>query len=60
MSELSQASLENMLIEIRKHLDETGGRITVKPTQLIIRPSNLKELGLTVDEVKKMIKEKNT
>jgi hypothetical protein len=40
-------------------LDETGGRITVKPTQLIIRPSNLKELGLTVDEVKKMIKEQN-
>jgi hypothetical protein len=59
MSELSQASLENMLIEICKHLDETGGRITVKPTQLIIRPSNLKELGLTVDEVKKMIKEQN-
>jgi hypothetical protein len=59
MSELSQASLENMLNEIRKHLDETGGKITVKPTQLIIRPSNLKELGLTVDEVKKMIKEQN-
>ena len=60
MSELTEASLESMLMEIRKHLDETGGRITVIPTQLIIRPSNLKELGLTVDEVKKMIKEKNT
>lgn len=57
--ELSEASLEAMLIAIRKHLDETGDRITVIPTQLIIRPSNLKELGLTVDEVKKMIKEKN-
>ena len=59
MSELTEANLEAMLVEIRKHLDETGDRISLIPTQLIVRPSDLEALGLTVDDVKKMIKEKN-
>jgi hypothetical protein len=59
MSELTEASLEAMLIKIRKHLDETGERVTLIPTQLIVRPSDLEALGLTVDEVTKMIKEMN-
>ena len=59
MSELTEASLEAMLIKIRKHLDETGDRITLIPTHFIFRPSDLERLGLTVDEVTKMIKEKN-
>ena len=59
MSELTEASLEAMLLEIRKHLDETGDRISLIPTQLIVRPSDLEALGLTVDDVKKMIKEQN-
>lgn len=58
--ELSEASLEAMLIAIRKNLDETGDRVSLIPTQLIVRPSDLDALGLTVDEVIKMIKEKNT
>ena len=59
MSELTEASLEAMLIKIREHLDETGERVTLIPTQLIVRPSDLEALGLTVDEVTKMIKEQN-
>jgi len=59
MSELTEASLEAMLIEIRKHLDETGDKISLIPTQLIVRPSDLEALGLTVADVKKMIKVKN-
>ena len=59
MSELTEANLEAMLVEIRKHLDETGDRISLIPTQLIVRPSDLEALGLTVDEVTKMIKVKN-
>jgi hypothetical protein len=58
MSESTQSSLEAMLINIRKHLDETGDKISLIPTQLIVRPSDLEALGLTVDEVKKIIKEK--
>ena len=60
MSDLSEANLEAMLIEIRKHLDETGDRITLIPKYFIVRPADLEALGLTVDEVTKMIKEKNT
>jgi hypothetical protein len=59
MSDLTQDSLEAMLIEIRKHMDETGDRVSLIPTQLIVRPSDLEALGLTLDEVTKMIKEKN-
>jgi hypothetical protein len=60
MSELMEASLEAMLIEIRKHLDETGDRVTLIPKYFIVRPSDLEELGLTMYDVTKMIKEKNT
>ena len=60
MSESTEASLEAMLIKIRKHLDETGDRVSLIPTHFIFRPSDLEKLGLTVDEVTKMIKEHNT
>ena len=60
MSELSEASLEALLVELRKHMDETSDRATAIPKYFIVRPSDLEALGLTVDDVKKMIKEKNT
>lgn len=60
MSELTEASLEAMLIKIRKHIDNTGDKITLIPTHFIFRPSDLKKLGLTVDEITKMIREKNS
>ena len=59
MNELTEASLEAALIKIRKHLDETGDRVSLIPTKLILRPSDLEALGLTVDDVIKMIKEKS-
>ena len=59
MAELTEDSLEAMLIEICKCMDETGDRITLIPKYFIVRPSDLEALGLTVDEVTKMIKEKN-
>ena len=59
MSELTEASLEAMLVEIRKCMDETGDRITLIPKYFIVRPSDLEALVLTVDDVKKMIKEQN-
>ena len=59
MSDLSEANLEATLIEIRKHLDDTSDRVSLIPTQLIVRPSDLEALGLTVADVKKMIKEQN-
>jgi hypothetical protein len=40
-------------------MDETGDRITLIPKYFIVRPAHLDALGLTVDDVKKMIKQKN-
>lgn len=57
MTELTEANLEAMLMEIRKHLDDTGDRISLIPKYLIVRPSDLEKLGLTVGDVTKMIKE---
>jgi hypothetical protein len=57
MSELTEASLEAMLIEIRKHLDDTSDRVSLIPKYFIVRPSDLEELGLTMYDVTKMIKE---
>ena len=59
-TELTEEGLEDMLIKIRKHMDETGDRVTLIPKYFIVRPADLEALGLTVDEVTKMIKEKNT
>ena len=60
MSELTNDSLEAMLIKLRKHMDETGDKVTLIPRYFIARPADLEALGLTVDEVTKMIKEQNT
>jgi len=59
MTELSEASLEALLVELRKHMDETSDRVAKIPTYFIVRPADLVALGLTVDDVKKMIKEQN-
>jgi hypothetical protein len=59
MTELSQANLENMLVQIRKQLDDTGDKISAIPKYFIVRPSDLEVVGLTVDDVTKMIEEQN-
>jgi hypothetical protein len=59
MTELTEASLEAMLIKIRKHMDETGDKVSLIPKYFIVRPADLEALGLTVDEVTKMIKERS-
>ena len=60
MSELTDDSLEDMLIKLRKHMDVTGDKFTMIPRYFIARPADLEALGLTVDEVTKMIKEQST
>ena len=55
MTELTEASLVKALKEIRQMLADEP--ITQQPTKLLIQPAALAELGLTVDDVKKMIKE---
>jgi hypothetical protein len=59
MTELSQASLEAMLIRINEYIDESGEKISAIPTWFMVRPADLEELGITVEDVARMIKEKN-
>ena len=57
MTELTEASLTQALEEIRQMLEQFNEPITLKPTKLLIRPADLAELGLTVDDVVKMIRD---
>jgi len=59
-TELTEASLEAMLIELRKHMDEAGEKVSLIPKYFIVRPADLEALGLNVNDIKKMIREKNT
>ena len=55
MTDLTENSLINALKEIQQMLEyET---ITLKPTKMFLRLADLEELGMTVDDVKKMIQE---
>ncbi len=57
MTDLTEASLTKALEEMRQMMKDTCEPITLQPTKLLIQPAALAELGLTVDDVKKMIKE---
>jgi hypothetical protein len=58
MTELSQASLEAMLIKVRERIDESDKPISAIPTYFMVRPADLEVLGITVEDVARMIKEK--
>jgi hypothetical protein len=55
--ELTQAGLENMLKDMQEYLKTE--KIGLRPTKVMYRPADLKALGLTHDDVLKMIKEKS-
>jgi hypothetical protein len=52
---LSEESLEKAIVAIRAHIAEMGEITKPKPTKLLLQPGLLKELGLTVKDVVKMI-----
>ena len=54
---LSKESLENAIVAIRAHIAEMGETTNPKPTKLFVQPGLLKQLGLTVEDVVKMIDE---
>lgn len=55
--ELTQATLENTLKDMQKYLKTE--KIGLRPTKVFYRPADLKELGLTHDDVLKIIKEQS-
>ena len=52
---LSEESLDNAIVAIRAHIAEMGETTNPKPTKLLVQPGLIKELGLTVKDVVKMI-----
>ena len=58
MTDLTEESLKASIIEIQKYMEEIGQLIAFKPTKVIYQPGNLKALGLTHEDVVKMVKEK--
>ena len=56
MTELTEASLTKALEEMQKMIEQRNEPITLKPTKMIFRPADLTRLGLTVDDVKQMIR----
>ena len=54
---LSKESLENAIVAIRAHIAEMGETTNPKPTKLFVQPGLLKQLGLTVEDLVKMIDE---
>ena len=55
--DLSVENLEKAIVAIRAHIAEMGEITNPKPTKLLLQPGLLKELGLTVKDVVKMIAE---
>jgi len=55
--EFTQATLENMLKDMQEYLKTE--KIGLRPTKMLCRPSDLAELGLTHDDVLKIIKEQS-
>lgn len=55
--ELTQETLENMIKDMQEYLKTE--KIGLNPTKLLCRPSDLKELGLTHEDVIKIMKEQS-
>jgi hypothetical protein len=59
MTDLTEANLRDCIKAIQKHTEEMGKVITFKPTKVMYVPADLEAIGLTHEDVLKMIKEKN-
>jgi hypothetical protein len=60
MTDLTEANLKDYITAIQKHMEETGKVMEIKPTKVMYLPDDLEKIGLTHEDVLKMITEKNT
>ena len=58
MTDLTEDGLKKIMEEIRQMVRDECGLITLKPTKMIFRPADLKQLGLTPNKVLHMIEKK--
>jgi len=55
MTDLTEKNLEKMLIDMQEYLKTE--KLDVRPTKVLYQPAALKSIGLTHDDVLKLIKE---
>jgi DNA-binding ferritin-like protein len=55
-NELTEEALEKMITKLAEHIDATGERISLIPTQMMFKPDKLKALGFTDEEVAELFK----
>ena len=55
MTDLTEKSLEKMLLDMQEYLKTE--KLNARPTKVLYRPAELKSIGLTHDDVLKLIKE---
>ena len=60
MTDLTEANLKAYITVIQKHMEEMGKSMAFKPTKVVYVPADLEAIGLTHEDVLKMIKEKKT
>jgi hypothetical protein len=59
MTDLTEANLRDFITAIQKHMEETGKVMAFKPTKVMYLPGDLEAIGLTHEDVVKMVKEKS-
>jgi hypothetical protein len=58
-NELTQEELEKLIMKVAGHIDAQGEKVSLIPKWLMYRPTDLKALGLTHEDIVKLIKEKH-
>lgn len=58
--ELTEEALEKMLTKLAERIDATGERTSLIPKWVMYRPAELKALGLTNEDIVKLIKENHS
>jgi hypothetical protein len=54
-NELTEEALEKLIMKVAGHIDAQGEKISLIPKWLMYRPADLKALGLTHEDVVKLI-----
>jgi hypothetical protein len=57
MTDLTEETLQAAIVEMQRLIAKTDETIALKPTKVMYRPADLAALGLTHDDVVKMIRE---
>jgi len=60
MTDLTEANLKDCIASMQKHMEETSKLIALRPTKVMYIPAESEAIGLTHEDVLKMIKQKNT